>query len=388
MPEDACDLQKRATPTDCKNPLPHLYYNCVTFFSDFTFQGSAGTAQINSICFNVEKFLNNNGRGFCAIDNLNYQQASLGNTNRLALTNCNEFPFASTKEGGSTFLSLYPDVPTGTVRRCVPTWQNEVQGQCHNLLNNLETNIEYFNTYGSPTLDNPYWAQWNIDSWVRKSGLAGRQHQSLYGQTSVPKTFVPGLSKVYPDNPDNLSYYHKQKLNLFLSYPRSAQNLDGQWPDQAFSSGLITGSSSTNDPVTTTVGSSTWVICAINSTGQQRDRFGSQPNRICSDDQSTKKTWRELYMKLIVYDCKISFNGSPGPTKRDNTPLGYLSGDPYYAIERIDGTERKVVLPKYWDGQELRELSHSCAELTQNLTLGAFKNGNDAQMLTRVKFEA
>ncbi|KAF7176523.1 hypothetical protein CNMCM7691_002841 [Aspergillus felis] len=381
MPEDTYDLQKRATPTDCKNRLPRLYYNCVTFFSDVAFQGSAGTAQLLGICSNVQKFLNNNGRGnigvtltwepgnqsnrrkracptgFCAGDNVNYRQAALGTTTGPALTNCDEFPFASSEEGGSTFLGLNPDVLTGTVRTCVPTWQNDVQGRCHNLLNNLETNIEYFNTYGSPTLDNPYWQPWgpNKNTWVTKSGLAGRQRLSTYGQTAVPKVFVPGLSQADRESPDNLSYYHKRNFTLFLSYPRANQNPDGQWPDQSFSSGLITGGSSTNDPVTTTVGSSTWVICAVNTMGQQRYRFGDRPNGLCTDGQSTKTAWSGLYTILVVYDCKISFNGSPGPTKRDNTPLGYLSGDPYYSIERIEGTERKVVIPKDWDGQELRE---------------------------------
>lgn len=148
-------LQKRATPTDCKNRLPRLYYNCVTFFSDFTFQGAAGAAYMPGICSNVEKFLNNNGVGnqgitltwesgnqgrrrsracpndICVTDNANYELASLGTATGKALSNCDEFPFASTEEGGSTFLGLYPEVSTGTVRTCVPTWQNDVQGNCH-----------------------------------------------------------------------------------------------------------------------------------------------------------------------------------------------------------------------------------------------------------------
>jgi hypothetical protein len=170
-------------------------------------------------------------------------------------------------------------------------------------LNNLETNVEYFNTYGSPTLDNPYWAPWgpNQLTWVSKTGLAGRQRLSSYRQTSVPKTFVPGYSQADRDDPDNLSYYHKRNFTLFLSYPRAGQNPDSQWPDQDFSSGRITGDSRTNAPVTTTVGSSTWVICAVNTMGQQRYRFGDRPNGLCTDGQSTKNTWSGLYRILVVY---------------------------------------------------------------------------------------
>jgi hypothetical protein len=89
------------------------------------------------------------------------------------------------------------------------------------LLNNLETNVEYFNKPGSPTLDNPYWARWNINGWARKKGLGERQRLTTYGKMSVPKVFVPGLSGADRDSPDNLSYYHKRNFTLFLSYPRA-----------------------------------------------------------------------------------------------------------------------------------------------------------------------
>jgi hypothetical protein len=105
------------------------------------------------------------------------------------------------------------------------------------LLNNLETNVEYFNKPGSPTLDNPYWARWNINGWARKKGLGERQRLTTYGKTSVPKVFVPGLSGADRDSPDNLSYYHKRNFTLFLSYPRAGQNPNDQWPNQAFSAG-------------------------------------------------------------------------------------------------------------------------------------------------------
>ncbi|RLL93598.1 hypothetical protein CFD26_101115 [Aspergillus turcosus] len=377
MPEDTHNLQRRATAKkDCADSLPRLYYNCVTFFSDFSFQGSAGTAQLPGICTNVEKFLNNNGRGnigltltweptnqnnrrkracpsgFCDKDNSEYRQKALGTTTGPALTNCDEFPFASSEEGGSTFRGLNPLVLTGTVRTCVPTWQNDAQGGCHNLLNNLETNVEYFNTPDKPTPDNPYWVRWgpNRNTWVSKTGLGGRQRLTSYGQTPVPKVFVPGMSQADRDDVDNLSYYHKRNFTVFLSYPREGQNPNGQWPDQAFDKGTITGDSEKNPPVTKTVGSSTWVVCAINTRGQQRYRFGNRPNGLCTDGVTTKDTWKGLAKILVVYQCKISFQGSPGPTKRDSTPLGYLAGDPYYSIERVEGT-----LPKDWDGQELRE---------------------------------
>ncbi|EAU34904.1 conserved hypothetical protein [Aspergillus terreus NIH2624] len=363
-------LQKRTTPTptptptptDCNNKLPRLYYNCVTFFGDFTFHGSVGRAQFPGICSNVERFLNNNQRGnigvtltwesgnqknrrrrscpkgICDADNANYELASLGTATGRDLSNCDEFPFASTEEGGDAFLGLHPDVLTGTVRTCVPTWQNDVQGNCHSanegadLLNNLETNVEYFNTYGSPTLDNPYWVLWgpNKNTWVSKSGLGGRQRLSSYpSDVAVPKTFVPGLSQADRDSPENLSYYHKRNFTLFLSYPRDGQQPDAQWPNQDFKDGTFTGKGKP-PPVTTTVESSTWVICAVNTMGEQRYRFGSRANALCTDAQTTMPVWNGLLHVVKFYQCKVGFSGSPGPTKRDNIPLGYLGGEPYY----------------------------------------------------------
>ncbi|KAL3435418.1 hypothetical protein BDV09DRAFT_185002 [Aspergillus tetrazonus] len=344
-------LQKQAPPTDCTNRLPRLYYNCETFFSDFMFQGPAGAAHIPGICSNVEKFLNNNKCGnkgytltwesgnqgrrrsracpdnICCTDNANYEMASIGTATGKALSNCDKFPFASTK------------APTGTVRACVPTWQNDVQGNCHSkrcanggadLLNNLETNVECFNTYGSSTLENPSWARWapNRNTWVSKNGLGGRQRLSSY-PSDVPKAFVPGLSQADRDSPENLSYYHKRNFTLFLSYPRDGQQPDSQWPDQPFTDGTFTGNGNPR-PATTTVGPSTWVICAVSTMGQERYRFESRANGLCTDAQTTMPVWGGLASVVKFYQCKIGFSGSPRPTKRDSILLGYLSGEPCY----------------------------------------------------------
>ncbi|KAL4760390.1 uncharacterized protein BDW70DRAFT_160784 [Aspergillus foveolatus] len=65
--------------------------------------------------------------------------------------------------------------------------------------------------------------------------------------------------------------------------------------------------------------------------------------------------WGRLASVVKFYQCKIAFSGSSRPTKRDNIPLGYLGGEPYYSIERVEETERTVVVPLGWDGHELRE---------------------------------
>jgi hypothetical protein len=158
LSRDSTEIQKRANkPTDCPNKIPRFYYNCVAFFHDMTFSDGGGRADMEGICSNIEKFLRNNARGnsgitltwesqrqaqrrrkscpskHCEPENEKIRQSlyGLGNTDKTEFTNCDEFPFASSEEGGVDFLGLAPDTPTGTVRTCVPTWQNHVQGQCN-----------------------------------------------------------------------------------------------------------------------------------------------------------------------------------------------------------------------------------------------------------------
>ena len=169
------DVVKRAAAAkgECPEKLPKLYYNCVSYFSDYTLlkqkpRGKSTT--MPGICNSVQKFLNNrNGQpnsrgsqsswtltwdskkerasrrrgqscptktatrlGFCEADNSARRRAAWGDPKLgRALTNCDEFPFASSEEGGSDFYSLYPSVATGTARTCVPSWQNDQQGLCN-----------------------------------------------------------------------------------------------------------------------------------------------------------------------------------------------------------------------------------------------------------------
>lgn len=49
------------------------------------------------------------------------------------MVNCDEFPFASTEEGGDWY-GINPTTPTGTVRTYVPRHQNDMQGGfCHGM---------------------------------------------------------------------------------------------------------------------------------------------------------------------------------------------------------------------------------------------------------------
>lgn len=169
------DNAKRAAAAkgECPEKLPKLYYNCVSYFSDYTLlkqkpRGKSTT--MPGICNSVQKFLNNrsgqpNSRGtksswaltwdfkkeranrrrgqscptktttrlgFCEADNSARRRAAWGDPELgRALTNCDEFPFASSEKGGSDFYGLFPSEATGTAKTCVPSWQNDQQGLCN-----------------------------------------------------------------------------------------------------------------------------------------------------------------------------------------------------------------------------------------------------------------
>jgi len=160
------ELHKRAT-TDCPGRLPRLYYNCAPIaFANVNLQGPSGNAAIPGICSSVRRYLTAHGintdqyplhwdpsytserraetcsesRSPCSGtsgENAVYKAAT-GISN--ALVSCDEFPFASTEEGGWGWQyalrdnALNPTNPLGTTRTCVPVWQQNLQGNCNSTL--------------------------------------------------------------------------------------------------------------------------------------------------------------------------------------------------------------------------------------------------------------
>lgn len=168
------------------------------------------------------------------------------------LVNCDEFPFASTEEGGYGWAGndrgLAPTNPVGTTRTCVPEWQNSLQGNCVckppqcfvlsesvfrlvtfykysylpylALLGNIESNVEYFNNAAMAN-DDPNAANWqswdsNNAGWNRKEAFAtagkGRQRLSRYlTDQPVPLSgqdadvSVPLPTYLLPSEPPSLS---------------------------------------------------------------------------------------------------------------------------------------------------------------------------------------
>lgn len=132
--------------------------NC-NIFSNVQVNNQGNNLVVNGICSNVQTFFNarslssnglsltwdpNNqdarrdfscsiprsmGTSYCAVNNVNWA-VQLGISTGISLTSCDEFPIASSEEGGSFFPTL-PQNPTGVSTSCVPVWQQSLQGNCH-----------------------------------------------------------------------------------------------------------------------------------------------------------------------------------------------------------------------------------------------------------------
>lgn len=150
-------------PPTTMNPDRTIYLvNCDSFFGDVQLNGPNGaTVNLPGICSSVRSFMQNRGiitdeftlqwdpadqalrqrrqrqacSGYCTADNRAKQNTLFGRTGRAGtvppVTNCDEFPFAGSMEGGSAFLGLNPNAPLGVTRTCVAAYQNDMQGQCN-----------------------------------------------------------------------------------------------------------------------------------------------------------------------------------------------------------------------------------------------------------------
>jgi hypothetical protein len=199
---DERGIYKRAT-ADCRIRIPRLYYNCVGGFADQAVQGANGVVNIPGICSSVRKYLTNRGivtnqqtltwdqhydfkrrPQSCASarspcfgpngDDARYKTALGGLFPGVGtLVSCDEFPFASSEEGGYGWVqdpaSLFPPNRIGTTRTCVPEWQQTLQGNCNKLLSSIVTNVEYFNNAQQPNDGSAdgidAWSSWSEKGW-------------------------------------------------------------------------------------------------------------------------------------------------------------------------------------------------------------------------------
>lgn len=378
-------ISKRAG-SDCRLKIPRIYFNCGTFFGDVALTGANGQVTLPGICSSARAYLFNNGiitnqikltfdpnnrgtrnsqscggaRNICSAggeNNLRKMQLGAPYDNIRTLVNCDEFPFASTEEGGYGWAGndrgLAPTNPVGTTRTCVPEWQNSLQGNCVSLLGNIESNVEYFNNAAMAN-DDPNAANWqswdsNNAGWNRKEAFAtagkGRQRLSRY-LTDQP---VPLSGQDADEKADrSLSWYHKRNFTMYLV--NNDGHIAAAFPGHTSATGTLvsnTGAQNTN------LNDATWIICAISLRGQQRYRWGPNKdgsvkhNGYCWDGVTTRPVWGGVgnFVVIWYFSCDIDFDGAPHQKRGEKPgPIGFYGGEPIYGIKRVEDGDWKRVL--------------------------------------------
>lgn len=130
-----------------------LIVNCNIFGNSQLRGTGAGVGSVDGICQGIQRFFTarslassdivltwdvNTKRGdqrrtqACGSQYCTAQQTLLRQTtgDKTIEISCDEFPFASTEEGGNYYQTL-PVNPTSPQLTCVPAWQNTLQGNCN-----------------------------------------------------------------------------------------------------------------------------------------------------------------------------------------------------------------------------------------------------------------
>lgn len=141
-------------------------------------------------------------------------------------------------------------------------------------------------------------------------------------------------------------WYHKANFTVQLVDPMPNAQPANAFTPQAYTAGRFTGDgrADLNPPATNAaVPSAANIICAVNTQGQQRYRYGNY-NGWCWDG-TMRRVWNPtrypavaalqasrgtVIQQLSFFTCKIDFAGSLGPAKRSQVPLGHFGGDPVY----------------------------------------------------------
>ncbi|ETS82826.1 hypothetical protein PFICI_04702 [Pestalotiopsis fici W106-1] len=330
-PETSCSSggnEKRASNT-CGWVLPDFRYadNC-NIFCDRQVNGPGGNQVAPGLCANVQKFFNKRslssnglaltwdpvnstprrrfacgvpksmGTSFCQVDNTALAQVAGVNANT-QIVSCDEFPFASTEEGGSYFGTLATN-PTTVATTCVPVWQQTLQGNCNSLLGNLQTNVAYADDPSAA----PNWQQWGSETsappgWLTNSGW---QRLAKYPDT-IPQS--AGISTA--DHAASLGYYLRRNFTMGLAAPSTSTD-GAAWGAQPASTWSISGAGQTDV---------TQIACAVNIFGQSDIyQFTGTRNGYCYNGATN---FAPGYGQVPSFSqCTITFTGPvPSPNKRD-----------------------------------------------------------------------
>ncbi|KAI4193916.1 MAG: hypothetical protein LQ350_008076 [Teloschistes chrysophthalmus] len=242
---------------------------------------------------------------------------------------CDEFPFASSEEGGDFYSTLTTN-PRQASKVCVPRWQQQHQSNCNRMLSNIETNIGYLDRKaGTPNAPDA-WLAWNSENWVTDgASLAG----------AGPQRQITYPNQAYLSANRALGYMYKRNFTFGLATPTSRQD-GGQWSaGNNKATGWLRKSTGEFD-VGTDGGDVREIACAVNTFGQN-DIFRYGFNGLCYNGGNIPGWGFGSPPNLA--QCIIEFapnQAAPGGTKHKRS-LGQFNGYDVLSIKYLVGAQEE-----------------------------------------------
>ncbi|KAF2489708.1 hypothetical protein BU16DRAFT_566807 [Lophium mytilinum] len=262
------------------------------------------------------------------------------------LVHCDELSL-SVEERGYDYAGISP-AALGVTRTFVQSWQNSSQGNCCKFLNDIQTNLVYFNDASQPNGDTntANWQSWDGRNrgWNKKGGLprGNALRDTLLTNQLLLRAKTPIADR-------SLSWYHKRNFTLCLKNNKLSGT--SSFAETTFPTGtLFPGSAGSS--ATTVIGNTPWIICAVNLRGQDRYRWARRKsgnlahNGYCWDDTTMKPVRKGVGRQVSVrhFSCDINF-GDAQHVKRgqEAKPIGYFGGEPIYSVKRSGDYKTHVV---------------------------------------------
>jgi hypothetical protein len=196
------------------------------------------------------------------------------------------------------------------------------------ILNDVMSDVEYFNDADTPNPGNPSWARWDAKSFNRVGSFEGNGDPGRQRLTTYPNR-RPYLIHGENTANDHIDWYHKRNFTLVLVNAQAGQTAFG---GETFSTGQRI------DTATTPITSAAWIMCAVSLRGQARYKFSGRFNGYCWDGTSTTPALSRstlAFQRLKYWGCKIDFVGAAFVSKKRAAPIGYFHDEAVYGIELI-----------------------------------------------------
>ncbi|KAI7407956.1 hypothetical protein KC336_g13253 [Hortaea werneckii] len=381
MPDFSAAQQLTCPPGDSAQvTLPDFRLNCNVFRPQQLRAGGAST-RLPGICQGIQRFFRrrglansaltltwdpfldrsddrreyscprSSGGGFCS--DLQKTLSSIAGSNA-PLTSCDEFPFASSEEGGD-YLSTLDNNADYSEATCVPHWQQSLQGNCHRMLGQVETNVAYFErNQRDPPDDATIWARWSPPRKSMESSYMDTGTQWRHNGISVPQRIVE-----YPDqipradtidaneyrDTQTPGFYHgfmfRRNFTFGLASPAGPNDGAAWTPQGVPPTDWQLKSRKTVD----TSGDMTEIACAVNTFGQS-EVYSYAYNGLCwNDEEYDTPGWgcAKRYRGCIIdFGPPAGSDSGGGSQKR---AIGEFNGWPVYGIKMVHDDEDSVDVP-------------------------------------------